>query len=186
MPGQGEKNLAGHPPTTVKEQALTEYIHVVGIDPGLVHTGAVRFLFRPALKEVDIHHAAFSGTRAEPVRDWVHDGAYRVRPQVFIEGYRPRSHFAGDQKMVTAVNEMRKMTGGMALLNEGVKKVIRPELMRLLDVWSFSTATHHQDLRSAARIALYGMVKTPWMNQVLADLVRDHLEGDTWKVSACS
>jgi len=114
------------------------------------------------------------------------DGAYRVRPQVFIEGYRPRSHFAGDQKMVTAVNEMRKMTGGMALLNEGVKKVIRPELMRLLDVWSFSTATHHQDLRSAARIALYGMVKTPWMNQVLADLVRDHLEGDTWKVSACS
>ena len=164
---------------------MTEYIHVVGIDPGLVHTGAVRFLLRPAVREVETHHAVFSGTRPEPVRDWVLDGAYRVRPRVYVEGYRPRSHLGTDEKMTVAVNEMKKLTGGRVLLNEGVKKVIRPELMRLLDVWLFSTATHHQDLRSAARIALYGMVKDDQTNQVLADLVRDHLKGDDWKVVTC-
>lgn len=164
---------------------MTEYIHVVGIDPGLVHTGAVRLRFWPTEKRVDIDHAVFSGTRPEPVRDWVLDGAFRTRPRVFIEGYRPRSHFGGDTKMVSAVNQVKLATGGKVLLNEGVKKVIRPELMKLLNVWLFSTPTHHQDLRAAARIALYGMVKETWLNQVLADLVRDHLDGNDWKVVTC-
>ena len=87
--------------------------------------------------------------------------------------------------MVTAVSEMRKATGGKVLLNEGVKKVIRPELMKLLHVWLFSTKTHHQDLRAAARIGLFGMVKDEHLNRVLADIVRDHLDGCDWKVTAC-
>ena len=164
---------------------MTEYIHVVGIDPGLVHTGAVRFLFRPELKEVETHHAVFSGTRPAPVRDWVLDGAYRVRPRVYVEGYRPRSHLGSDEKMMTAVHEIKKHTGGKVLLNEGVKKVIRPELMKLLHVWLFSTKTHHQDLRAAARIGLFGMVKDEHLNRVLADIVRDHLNGEDWKVITC-
>lgn len=174
----------GHP-RRPKERALTEYIHIVGVDPGLVHTGAVRLRFYPGDKRVEIDHAVFSGSRPAPIRDWVLDGAYRVRPRVFVEGYRPRSHLATDQKMVTAVGEIGKATGGKVLLNEGVKKVIRPELMKLLNVWLFSTPTHHQDLRSAARIALFGMVKEEWLNQVLADLVRDHLNGADWKVITC-
>lgn len=164
---------------------MTEYIHVVGIDPGLVHTGVVRLMFWPTEKRVEIEHAVFSGTKAQPVKDWVEAPGIRVRPRVFVEGYRPRSHLATDQKMVTAVSEMRKATGGKVLLNEGVKKVIRPELMKLLNVWLFSTPTHHQDLRAAARIGLYGMVKEPYLNQVLADLVRDHLDGHDWQVKTC-
>lgn len=164
---------------------MTEYIHIVGVDPGLVHTGAVRFQFFPTERRVEIDHAVFSGTRTAPVRDWVLDGAYRIRPRVYVEGYRPRSHLATDQKMVTAVSEIGKATGGKVLLNQGVKKVITPELMKLLNVWLFSTPTHHQDLRAAARIALFGMVKDERLNQVLADLVRDHLNSNDWQVKTC-
>lgn len=87
--------------------------------------------------------------------------------------------------MTVAVSQIKTSTQGTVLLNEGVKKVIRPELMRLLEVWLFTTTTHHQDLRAAARIGLFGMVKDTYLNQVLADLVRDHLAGDDWKVSTC-
>ena len=164
---------------------MTEYIHVVGIDPGLVHTGCVRLRFWPGEKRAEIEHAVFSGTSPAPVRDWTLAPGLRIQPRIFIEGYRPRSHLGTDEKMVTAVNQLKLATGGKVLLNEGVKKVIRPELMKLLEVWFFTTPTHHQDLRSAARIALFGMVKDEHLNQVLADVVRDHLDGRSWQVKTC-
>jgi len=85
-------------------------------------------------------------------------------------------------QMVTAVQRMRKEVAGVLLLNTGVKKVVRRQLMELVGVWSFPTVTHHQDLRSAARIGLLGMLKHAVMNQLLADVVADHLKGMTWQV----
>lgn len=55
--------------------------------------------------------------------------------------------------------------------------------MNLLGVWKFSTVTHHQDLRSAARIALFGMLKNEETNRLLADVVADHLKGSDWDVA---
>ena len=47
---------------------------------------------------------------------------------------------------------------------------------------SSAPPTHHQDLRSAARIALLGMLRDEQMNRLLADVVRDHLAGETWTI----
>jgi hypothetical protein len=84
--------------------------------------------------------------------------------------------------MTEAVTNFQRETRGTVLLNTGVKKTIKRPLMELLGCWAFTTTTHHQDLRSAARIALYGMVKNDTLNQVLYSVVRDHLEGRTWHV----
>lgn len=154
--------------------------HVVGVDPGLVHTGVVRMMFSPALKTVEVQHLAVPGPDAAAVREFVYD---EPEPQTFIEKYQPRSHLNTDARMIEAVTAMRQaLPGSAVLLNTGVKKVIHQKLMELLGVWRFTTTTHHQDLRSAARIALFGMVKDDELNTVLADVVRDHLAGRTWDV----
>jgi hypothetical protein len=64
----------------------------------------------------------------------------------------------------------------------GVKKVVKSPLMELLGVWDFRLKTHHQDLRSAARIALLGMLKDDHLNKLLTDVVADHLRGENWNV----
>ena len=160
-----------------------ESIHVGGVDPGLVDTGVVRMVFTPERRHVHVTHKVVKGTDATEVADWLlNPAAVLHRPSVFIEGYRPRSGFATDLRMVGAVRDVRVATGGQVLSNTGVKKVVRRGLMELVGVWSFTTPTHHQDLRSAARIALLGMLKDKHMNVLLADVVRDHLAGDSWSV----
>ena len=156
--------------------------HIVGVDPGLVHTGVVRLVFRPDEKAVDVAHQAIVGPDAAAVRAWAvpdpHDW-----PRIFIEKYQPRSHFAGDVRMVEAqANLKTRLPSAQLLLNTGVKQVVRKSLMELLGIWRFTTVTNHQDLRSAGRIALYGMLKDEELNRLLADVVRDQLKGDDWDV----
>ena len=71
-----------------------------------------------------------------------------------IEAYRPRSHLQSDARMGALVNKLRdSIPGSRTMDNTGMKTVITPELMKLMGVWLFTTKSHHQDLRSAARIA---------------------------------
>jgi hypothetical protein len=161
--------------------------HVIGVDPGLVHTGVVRFVFVPRHREVLLQHEAITGPNAYAVGQWIKSSAILglgVLPQPFIwiEDYKPRSHFGTDPKMLAAVADMRRETRGTVLNNTGVKKVVRQPLMELLGVWKFSTTTHHQDLRSAARIALLGMLKHQELNRLLTEVVKDNLEGRGWRV----
>lgn len=155
--------------------------HVFGVDPGVVHTGVVYMKFDARNRYVGVGHKAVAGTHnLAEVQQFI---GKRDNPAIFIEGFRPRSHFKQDAEMMAAVKEMRTgLKGAVVLDNTGVKKVIRRPLMELLGVWSFSTPTHHQDLRSAARIALLGMVKDEQMNRLIATVVRSHLRGQTWKV----
>ena len=165
--------------------------HVVGIDPGLVHTGVVELVFSPKLKKVQVQHEAVSGPDAAAVKDFITrpvtdpDLWRGGPPRIFIEKYQPRSHLNTDARMTVAVAEMKAaLPGSEVLLNTGVKKVVRRPLMEILQCWSFPTVTHHQDLRSAARIAIYGMLKDEQMNRLLADIVRDRLDGVAWDVDA--
>jgi hypothetical protein len=153
----------------------------------LVHTGVVRLLFVPEEKEVHIQSEAVAGPNAYATNQWIR--SYRTlgrgvlpEPYIFIEDYKPRSHLATDHRMNEAVSAMKRETRGTALLNTGVKKVVKQPLMELLGVWKFHTVTNHQDLRSAARIALYGMVKSETLNKVLYSVVDDHLVGRAWRV----
>lgn len=154
--------------------------HIVGIDPGLVHTGVVNMVFDHRKHSITVSPAAVSGLSPDKVQAAVED--YGVKPHIFIEGYRPRSNLNSDARMVVGVSEIAKATGGTVLNNTGVVKVVRRPLMELLGVWSFTTITHHQDLRSAARIALLGMLKDDDLNSLLADVVADHINGRSWHV----
>ena len=155
--------------------------HVVGVDPGLVHTGVVRMIFDPNKKVVEVHHKAIAGADASAVHRMAL--ALGDTPHIFIEKYQPRSNLNTDTEMVKAVQELKRvLPNATILLNTGVKKVVKKPLMELLEVWSFPTVTNHQDLRSAARIALLGMLKSEPMNRLLSDVVRDHLAGESWHV----
>ena len=116
--------------------------------------------------------------------DSVAESVMREAPdRVFIEGYRSRSNFAHDAKMITAVQTLKRLIPGSTVLdNMGVKKIITPDLMKVLGVWTFTLQTNHQDLRSAARIALFGMVKEDEYNTLLAKIITDHINGNPWIV----
>jgi len=163
--------------------------HIIGVDPGLVHTGVVRMLFDPDNRVITTEHEAVAGPDATAVAFWAAGRGTRLQLHellpwrvVFIEGYRPRSNLNSDARMVEAVSQMRAATKGTVLLNTGVKKVVKRDLMELLGVWKFGTVTHHQDLRSAARIAILGMLKDEALNRLVYDVVDDHLKGRTWTV----
>lgn len=162
-----------------KEYRVT--IYVAGVDPGLVHTGVVRLEFEPEFREITVCHTVINGPSPSQVRHAAFAN-FDLADHGFIEGYRPRSNLGTDKRMVEAVQAIRQATGFKVLLNTGVKKVVKQPLMDLLGVWKFSTPTHHDDLRSAARIALLGMLKDDGLNALVTDVVRSHLAGRTWRV----
>ena len=153
--------------------------YVQGVDLGLVHSAVVCLSFDTTRRKWWKFSQVFEGV--EP--NVLHDISVLLgKDPTFIEAYRPRSHFNSDPQMVQAVNQLRALTRQAVVLdNTGVTKVITSDLMKLLNVWKFNQRTHHQDLRSAARIALLGMVKSEETNEILANLVRDHLNGTPWK-----
>ena len=157
--------------------------HVVGIDPGLVHTGVVSMVFIPADKELVVRHLVVDGPDPEAVKEWVANTHPNLKPFIFVERYVPRQRLSTDERMVKAEAAfVAGMPDARWIRNTDVKRVVSPELMQLLRVWQFPTVTHHQDLRSAARIGLYGMMKFTELNKILADFVAAHLDGNPWKV----
>ena len=86
-------------------------------------------------------------------------------------------------RMVQANADFKRDLGGFLLRNTGVKKVVTQELMELCHCWKFPSKTHHQDLRSAARIALLGMMLDDTLNKVLYTYATDNVDGRTWNVT---
>lgn len=156
-----------------------------GVDPGIVHTGIVSFVFDRDERTLDVDHAVVDGTDAVRARTVLQDmtGERDLRlMHTFIEEYRPRSNFGVNQQMMVANAEFKRELHGHLTRNTGVKKVVSKELMQLLHVWKFSTTTHHQDLRSAARIAILGMLLEPSLNEVLYQFTTDNIDGKAWDV----
>lgn len=152
--------------------------HVGGVDPGLVHTGVVLLTFDSTHRTIEVEEKVVLGLDVLQAQKYLDSIEH-----VFIEGYRPRGHLHADADMQAAVRDMKRaLPRAQVLQNTGVQQVVRRPLMELLGVWRFATATHHQDLRSAARIAILGMLKDEELNRLLADVVRDHQEGKTWHV----
>ena len=162
---------------------------VVGIDPGIVNTGIVVYFICPQERRVILKHTAIEGCKVEDIRAFLALclDLFFARPwtYVFVEAYRPRSHFDTDARMGAAVNEIKKMGPEVyALDNSGVKNVVSRAMLELLNSWSFSTKSNHQDVRSAARIAILGMLKNETLNNLLAQVVLSKIEGDSpWVIS---
>lgn len=152
---------------------------IAGVDPGLVHTGLVVFEFSEKFRRLDTSFDVITGpdapaTRAALTR-LVHPSRFGMT-EVFIEKYLPRSGFATNERMMEANTTFSSELGGTLLRNMGVKRVVTRDLMQLLGVWSFSTTTHHQDLRSAARIAVLGMMRDHYLNRGLYTYVTHRLD----------
>ena len=158
---------------------------VEGVDPGLVHTGVVSMLFVPEVRKIVVSHHLVLGPDERQVANWLRSQRPAAIPpaRTFIEAYNPRAKFNNDKQMVEALQRFRKeLPRATVLNNTGVKKVVKRPLMELLGVWKFSTSTNHQDLRSAARIALLGMLKDPETNSLVTDIVVDFINGKDWYV----
>jgi hypothetical protein len=158
---------------------------VIGVDPGLVHTGIVMLEFELELRQLTIDHRVVDGLDAAAAFDAVKAMTGKDKfatLDTFIEKYTPRSGFQQDERMVQANETFRSTLGGKLLRNTGVTKVVTTELMQLLHIWSFGTTTHHQDLRSAGRIAVLGMMQDPALNEVLYTYCTDPTNGRNWNV----
>jgi hypothetical protein len=159
---------------------------IVGIDPGLVDTGVVRFTFYPKTKRVAISSAvepAFAlDSSPQKIEAWIRGEVGSDKARVFIEKYNPRPGIKANVRMQEMENILvRTLHHTERINNMGIKTIITTQMMQLFQVWNFSVGTHHQDLRSAARIALYGAVKDDELNQLVADVVRDHWVIDLFK-----
>lgn len=162
-------------------------VSITGIDPGLVHTGVVRVGLDTERRAWDVQEEAVPGVLdehyvaqvdVEATAEWCNNFS---SDHVFIEAYRPRSHFDTDSRMQVGVRGIRAAIPGSKVINNtGVKQVVGPDLMKLFGVWKFVTSTNHQDLRSAARIGIYGALKEPELNAVLTQFVEDNLDGRAW------
>ena len=108
--------------------------HIVGVDPGLVHTGLVRLGFERPQRRITVEHQALSGADVAGAAAWL-DHPRFATPIVFIEGYRPRSHMNTDAEMSKAVTEFRRELGGQVLLNTGIKKVVCRPLLEPVGGW---------------------------------------------------
>lgn len=156
-------------------------IHAVGIDPGLVDTGLVRVLLKPASQVLEVEYAVVKGMDPLRYKQWI--DLRLPEPLVFIEKYRPRSNFGTDERMVQGERDFRVTLPKATLLtNTGIRSVVKPAVLQAMDLWQFRLPTHHQDLRSAARILVLGLMKHEQGNTVLADLICAELDGDPWQI----
>ena len=63
-------------------------VAVIGIDPGLVHTGLVRIELLPDLRRYWVEHEVVSGINLDLIERWCQR---RPADAIFVEAYRPRS-----------------------------------------------------------------------------------------------
>ncbi len=180
---------------------------LIGVDPGLVHTGIVTLEYyiqpiRDTVHAVVAYHVVEGmldvtgkvdpAATARAILDVVQANEnWNLVDRMFVEKYRDRgNNYGTDSKMRELESSLRRevhaLRKGSQIFqlvdNTGSKQVIRPKLLKLLEMWKFPQATHHQDLEAAARILVYGMLKDPEYNSHLVQCVEAHLAGNSWNV----
>jgi hypothetical protein len=150
--------------------------HVVGVDPGLVHTGLVELLMDTWKKECLARYEVVDGLDPHAVVAWV-----PAQATCFVEKYIPRQRMSSDSRMLEMDRDLSRMLLAPVMLgNTGAHRIVTQQLMEMLGLWKWPLRTHHQDLRAAARIALLGMMKSPELNPVLSVMVEDGLDKVPW------
>ena len=161
-------------------------IRIVGIDPGLVDTGVVAIHLDRVTRSFSSTVTTVKGLDADELALAIQrtkEPGYMKTSYTFIEKYRPRSNFNTDTRMIGGVRDFAKVVENPVILdNTGVKKIILPKTLDALRLRTFSTYSHHQDLRSAAAIALLGMVKNDTLNSKLYDILESASSAGHWSV----
>ena len=152
----------------------SDSLQVFGIDPGIVHTGLVELNWDFHNQELRITARSVDGVTEQSVielRRCIQRRVWR-KSNIIVEEYRPKSHFSSDTKMVEGQAMLKlHLPSAKIINNSGVKSIVTKELLQLLDLYDWSTTTHHNDLRSAARIALLAMLRDERANNRLAKFV---------------
>lgn len=160
--------------------------HFIGIDPGVVHTAGVALRIYPYNRMLNTIPFVVEGIVPDELDRMIAWANYfPATSKVYIEKYRPRSNLHHDMDMIAAVDYLKRGCHNSEVLdNTGVVKIIRPNLLKLLNLWNFSQRTHHQDLRSAARIMLLGMLKDPEINEAMYYIVNDiQVNASAWIIN---
>lgn len=168
--------------TRIDTGGYPESVQVVGMDPGLVHTGLVCLDFDARTSVVSVAHQVIDGVAIDQIVATLAHWERPVRRVVFAEQYIPRQSLNTDVRMVKAEQQIKDAVPDVRLINNtGVRQVVKPGLLALVGAVGFPT-THHRDLQAAARIALYGMVKDHALNQLLVRVVKHRMEGTPWTI----
>ena len=162
----------------------------IGIDPGLVHTAGVAVRVNHVDTSFTIHTKVVDGISDSALAEMAEWAREKDMDVVAIEGYRPRGHYQGDSNMMQAIKHLQtQIPESRQVPNMGVKKVITNDTLKLLRLWSFQPKTHHQDLRSAARIGLFHYAQVPGGSEWLYDVIKsvykttifdEHLTNNRW------
>ena len=162
----------------------------IGIDPGLVHTAGVAVQASHVFNSFTIHTKVVDGISDSALTEMAEWAKEKAVEGVAIEGYRPRGHYQGDSNMMQAIKHLQtQIPGSRQVPNMGVKKVITNDTLKLLRLWSFQPKTHHQDLRSAARIGLFDYAQAPggseWLYEAIKSVYEStifdkHLTNNRW------
>ena len=148
-------------------------LQVFGIDPGIVHTGLVELNWDFHNQELRVNARSVDGITEQSVIELQKRIEQRMwrKSNIIVEEYRPKSHFSTDTKMVEGQAMLKlHLPSAKIINNSGVKSIVTKELLQLLDLYDWPT-THHNDLRSAARIALLAMLRDERANNRLAEFV---------------
>ena len=159
-------------------------MRAIGIDPGLVHTGCVYLEIDHEKRRLTVRYLVIdSGDHAAQAAEWVDQLTKAKKTPVFIESYRERGqNYGTNTGMRQLLGEFRThLPSATVLDNMGVKKIVRRPLRQVLGLDSFPT-THHQDLESAARILVMGMLKDEKLNLELTKVLEAHLDGDPYEI----
>ena len=155
---------------------LPSKIEIIGIDPGLVHTGLVHMVLDVEEGSLSSTEVLFDGMPEEEIAGYVR--GLSPMAHIYMEAYRTRSAWNSDPEMQAGIARIKKAAPRVEIVtNMGVKKVVTNELMKLLGVYTFTQKSHHQDLRSAARIGLMGALKVEPFNRALYKIATKKLEG---------
>ena len=148
-------------------------LQVFGIDPGIVHTGLVELNWGFHNRKLRVNARSVDGITEQSVIELQKRIEQRMwrKSNIIVEEYRPKSHFSTDTKMVEGQAMLKlHLPSAKIINNSGVKSIVTKELLQLLDLYDWPT-THHNDLRSAARIALLAMLRDERANNRLAEFV---------------
>ena len=166
---------------------------IIGIDPGEVHTGCVALLFNEGDRTIDVHYAVINGVEVVEVRAWIED---MVKPAaIFIEDYNPGNFGRVSKRMSEALGRLKAEFPPADhpyivkyVDNAGINTLIPIAVQRAFGVSRFSVSTHHNDLVSAGKIALLGMLQDKSQHNLRAlvsRVVKDELwgPGHAWHVT---
>ena len=161
---------------------------LVGIDPGIVDTAAVKLTFNFEQETWSLRTRVWSNVTERLGLNDVHvqqefldDLRAFCETAPFIEGFRQRGRDTlQDQRMLALIRELKQGLKGSTIVdNTGIRKIVTEPMMKLFEVSRFP-GTNHADLKSAARVALAGGIKSEELNPLLARFVTQRLLENKW------